>query len=81
MAKKVKAPKKRGKPIARKIKNVNSADLVIEQCAKCAPTNWRDVLLTGPRTPPRGPLNNRGVEQLLRGVQDRIRGLKAARHQ
>lgn len=49
---------------------------VIDECAKCVPTNWLDVLLTGPNAP-KGPLDNRGVEQLLRGVQDRIRQLKA----
>lgn len=48
----------------------------VEQCAKAVPTNWCDALLTGPDVP-KGPLDNRGVEQLLRGIQDRIRGLKA----
>ena len=51
-------------------------DLVIEECASAVPTNWCDVLLTGPAAP-KGPLDNRDVEQLLRGIQDRIRGLKA----
>lgn len=54
-------------------------DLVIEECAKCVPTNWCDELLTGPGAP-KGPLDNRGVEQLLRGIQDRIRSL-ASGHQ
>lgn len=48
---------------------------VVEQCAKAVPTNWVDPLLSGPSAP-KGPLDNRGVEQLLRGIQDRIRGLK-----
>lgn len=52
-------------------------DLVIEECAKAVPTNWCDPLLTGPDAP-KGPLDNRGVERLLRGVQDRIRSLKSS---
>lgn len=55
-------------------------DAVIEECAKAVPTNWCDSLLTGPGAP-RCPLDNRGVEQLLRGVQDRIRGLKSSAFQ
>jgi hypothetical protein len=51
-------------------------DYVIDECAKCVPTNWCDVLLTGPDAP-KGPLDSRGVERLLRGVQDRIRALKS----
>lgn len=47
---------------------------VIEECAKCVPTNWCDVLLTRPGAQ-KGPLDNCGVERLLRGVQDRIRAL------
>lgn len=43
-----------------------------ERCAKLVPTNWCDELLTG-KDAPKGPLDNRGVEQLLRGIQDRIR--------
>lgn len=50
-------------------------DLVIEECARLVPTNWCDPLLTGPEAP-KGPLNNRDVERLLRGIQDRIRDLK-----
>ncbi len=46
----------------------------VEACAKCVPTNWCDPLLTGPGAP-KGPLGNREVERLLRGVQDRIRAL------
>lgn len=49
---------------------------IIDECAKCVPTNWCDVLLTGPDAP-KGALDNRGVEQLLRGVQDRIRVLRS----
>lgn len=52
-------------------------DAVIEECAKCIPTNWCDELLSGPGAP-KGPLDNRGVEQLLRGIQDRIRSLQSA---
>lgn len=44
-----------------------------ERCAKLVPTNWCDPLLTG-KDAPKHPLDNRGVEALLRGVQDRIRG-------
>jgi hypothetical protein len=51
-------------------------DLVIEECARAVPTNWCDILLSGPQAP-KGPLDNRAVEQLLRGIQDRIRGLKS----
>lgn len=47
---------------------------LIEECAKCVPTNWCDVLLTGPDAP-KGSLTNRDVERLLRGIQDRIRAL------
>ena len=54
----------------------DARNAVIEECAKCVPTNWCDVLLTGPDAP-KGPFDNRGVEQLLRGVQDRIRSLKS----
>jgi hypothetical protein len=43
-----------------------------ERCAKLVPTNWCDPLLTGPDAP-KTPLDCRGVEQLLRGIQDRIR--------
>lgn len=49
---------------------------IIDECANCVPTNWLDSLLTGPnkvidKSPPRE------IEALLRGVQDRIRALKA----
>lgn len=37
------------------------------------PTNWCDSLLTGPDGIGTGPYNPRHIEQLLRGVQDRIR--------
>lgn len=50
---------------------------VIDECASCVPTNWCDSLLTG-KDAPRPPLDGRGVEQLLRGIQDRIRALKSA---
>lgn len=43
-----------------------------ERCAKLVPTNWTDPLLTG-KDAPKHPLDNRGVEALLRGIQDRIR--------
>lgn len=46
-----------------------------ERCAKLVPTNWCDPLLTGPDAP-KGPLDNRGVEALLQGIQDRIRNQK-----
>lgn len=36
------------------------------------PTNWCDPLLTGPKAV-KLPLDQRGVEKLLRGIQDRIR--------
>jgi hypothetical protein len=52
-----------------------SRDTIIDECAKLVPTNWCDHLLTGPGAP-RVPLDCRGVEQLLRGIQDRIRALK-----
>lgn len=48
---------------------------IIDECASRVPTNWCDPLLTGPEAI-KLPLNERGVEQLLRGIQDRIRGLK-----
>ena len=43
-----------------------------ERCAKLVPTNWCDDLLPG-KDAPKGPLDNHGVEKLLRGIQDRIR--------
>ena len=52
-------------------------DAIIEECAKVVPMNWCDPLLTGPGAP-KGPLDNRGVEQLLRGIQDRIRSLQSS---
>lgn len=52
-------------------------DTVIEECARAVPGNWCDPLLTGPGTT-RPPLDNRAIEQLLRGIQDRIRALKGA---
>lgn len=51
-------------------------DAVLEEAAKCVPMNWCDILLSGPETP-NGPLGNPGVEQLLRGIQGRIRALKS----
>lgn len=54
----------------------DARDAVIEECAKCIPTNWCDPLLTGP-TAGKTPLDCRAVEQLLRGIQDRIRALKS----
>lgn len=51
-------------------------NLVIEECANAIPTNWCDPLLTGPNKV--GELPARETEALLRGIQDRIRGLKSA---
>lgn len=42
------------------------------RCANLVPTNWCDPLLTGPEAA-KLPLNEHGVEKLLRGIQDRIR--------
>lgn len=50
-------------------------DLVIEECAKCVPTTWLDPLLSGPNKVVDMPA--RPTEALLRGIQDRIRGLKS----
>lgn len=50
-------------------------EATIKECAKCVPTNWCDALLTGPDAPRNLPFSNRDVEQLLRGIQDRIRAL------
>lgn len=47
---------------------------IIDECAKCVPTNWCDPLLTGPGV---GGLPARETEALLRGIQDRIRALKS----
>jgi hypothetical protein len=58
---------------------IRARDSAIEECAKCVPMNWCDELLTGPSAP-KGPLDNRGVEQLLRGIQNRIRALVNAEH-
>lgn len=72
---------KRARAAARATRAVRpSRDTVIEECAKCVPTNWCDVLLTGP-TASRPPLDNRAVEELLRGIQDRIRSLQSRRQQ
>lgn len=47
---------------------------IIEECAKLVPTSWLDPLLTGPRKVIiDSPCPE--IERLLRGVQDRIRGL------
>jgi hypothetical protein len=37
------------------------------------PTNWLDPLLTGPQGIGTPPYQGRHIEQLLRGIQDRIR--------
>lgn len=43
-----------------------------ERCAKCVPTTWLDSLLSGDKKI--DPLlTTRGIEALLRAVQDRIR--------
>jgi hypothetical protein len=47
---------------------------IIDECAKCVPTNWCDSLLTGPTKV--GNLPARETEELLRRIQDRIRALK-----
>lgn len=52
------------------------AEVVIEECTNCIPTNWSDHLLVGSGAA-RRPLDNRGVEKLLRGIQGRIRALGA----
>jgi hypothetical protein len=70
---KIKRPRMRS-AVAKKVRRVDVRETTIKECANCVPTNWCDVLLTGPDAP-RPPLDNRGVEQLLRGVQDRIRSL------
>ena len=43
-----------------------------KRLAALVPTNWCDPLLTGPEAV-KLPLEGRGVEKLLRGIQDRIR--------
>jgi hypothetical protein len=53
----------------------NVRNLVIDECAACIPTNWCDSLLVGPDAS-KIPMDCRGVERLLRGIQDRIRALK-----
>lgn len=40
---------------------------------KCVPTNWLDPLLTGPDAVLKKGHDNREIEALLRGVQDRVR--------
>jgi hypothetical protein len=76
MAKKMKKPKpKKAVPKKRVFRRLPRHDrtAIIEECAKCVPTNWCDALLTGPGA---GPFaDGRKVEALLRGVQDRIRAL------
>lgn len=47
---------------------------LIEECARCVPTNWCDALLTGPEAP-RAPLDCPAVERLLLGIIGRIRAL------
>jgi hypothetical protein len=47
---------------------------IIDECARCVPTNWCDSLLTGPSKV--GNLPGRETEALLRGIQDRIHALK-----
>ena len=49
----------------------------VERCANEVPTNWLDPLLTGPKAVIKG-LDNRQIEALLRGIQDRIRALPRA---
>jgi hypothetical protein len=71
---------KRARAAARATRKPTAAqlrDAVIEECAKCIPTNWCDPLLTGTEAP-KGPFDNRDLERLLRGIQDRIRACKSA---
>ena len=49
---------------------------VIDECARAIPTTWLDPLLSGPAKV--GNMPARETEALLRGIQDRIRGLKTA---
>jgi hypothetical protein len=51
-------------------------DAVIDECAKAVPTTWLDPLLSGDG---RVIVNSscREIEDLLRGIQDRIRALKS----
>jgi hypothetical protein len=60
---------------AGKIASDNARNLAIEECAKAVPSNWCDSLLTGPKAS-KILMDCRGVENLLHGVQDRIRALK-----
>lgn len=76
--KKVKRPRKKV-AVAKKVRRVNVRAATIEECAKCVPTNWCDALLSGPDAPRNLPFSNRDVEQLLRGIQDRIRALSGAK--
>jgi hypothetical protein len=48
---------------------------LIEECAKCVPSNWLDPLLTGSEAP-KPPLDCFGIERLLQGVTARIRAMK-----
>lgn len=75
MAKKMKKPKPVKKAVKKKRRPPLDRSAIINECAAAVPTNWCDVLLTGPGAA-KHPLDNRGVEQLLRGVQDRIYALK-----
>lgn len=66
---------KRKLPGKTKMTAKRAAELVAaerERCAKLVPTNWCDSLLTGDGVA-KPPLDGRGIEALLRGVQDRIR--------
>lgn len=47
---------------------------VIDECARCIPTNWCDSMLSGPNAV--RDLPARQTEELLRRIQDRIRSLK-----
>lgn len=53
----------------------HATELVVAERTRCAnlvPTTWLDPLLSG-KDAPKLPLDGRGVEALLRGIQDRIR--------
>jgi hypothetical protein len=63
--------KKQPKPTSDMIR-----EATIDECAKRVPTNWCDVLLTGPEAPGSDTWTASDIERLLWGVQDRIRALK-----
>ena len=79
MAKKMKKPKKVKRAVKKKRRPPMNRNALIEECARKVPNNWCDALLTGPEAPKAGDsFDGRAIEQLLRGVQDRIRALKVS---